>query len=291
MPGRGQPLIGDIAALTGISAGRIRHYEKIGLLELERHDSGYRFFAPEQVLLLLRIDMLRSLGLGLSQIRAGLGGNPADLRQALEEHRRVLESEKARVETLLAAVADALSRSDEDQEALIARLASTHRDSLGLFGRLRRPLAPAAASAFNDLMLSWHLPVPPMFGQMLLPEAVGDFLEALLETPGHELLFARLYDLAGQVLALPADDLSVAEELARAWVAAQLTVALPAELKAVLATHVPFLASDPSLQHGLAVWAEALSPAAAVFLDEVAKQCRDRDAVVLGVIVVAPTRS
>lgn len=291
MAGHGRPLIGDIAALTGISAGRIRHYEKIGLLELERHDSGYRFFAPEQVLLLLRIDLLRSLGLGLSQIRAGLGGNPAGLRQALEEHRRVLESEKARVETLLAAVADALSRSDEDQEALIARLASTHRDSLGLFGRLRRPLAPAAASAFNDLMLSWHLPVPPMFGQMLLPEAVGDFLEALLETPGHELLFARLYDLAGQVLALPADDLSGAKELAHDWVEAQFTIALPAELKTVLATHVPSLANHPSLQHGFAVWAEALSRSAAVFLDEVARQCRDRDADVLGVIVVARARS
>jgi DNA-binding transcriptional MerR regulator len=39
-----QLLIGDVTALTGIASGRIRHYEKIGLLRAEHLSNGYRIF-------------------------------------------------------------------------------------------------------------------------------------------------------------------------------------------------------------------------------------------------------
>ncbi|HUY61019.1 MAG TPA: MerR family transcriptional regulator, partial [Candidatus Dormibacteraeota bacterium] len=57
--------IGDVAALTGITPGRIRHYEARGLVSLAHAPSGYRFFRAADVLRLLHIDLLRSLGFGL----------------------------------------------------------------------------------------------------------------------------------------------------------------------------------------------------------------------------------
>ena len=69
-----QFLIGDVAALTGIASGRIRHYEKIGLLRAEHLSNGYRVFDVDQVLDLLRIDLMRSLGVSINDIARLLDG-------------------------------------------------------------------------------------------------------------------------------------------------------------------------------------------------------------------------
>ena len=71
-----QLLIGDVTALTGIASGRIRHYEKIGLLRAEHLSNGYRVFDVEQVLDLLRIDLMRSLGVSINDIQRLIDGGP-----------------------------------------------------------------------------------------------------------------------------------------------------------------------------------------------------------------------
>jgi DNA-binding transcriptional MerR regulator len=95
-----QLLIGDVAALTGIASGRIRHYEKIGLLRAEYLSNGYRVFDVDQVLELLRIDLMRSLGVGINDIQRLLDGGQTALAELLDEHRTLLVRERDRLDQL-----------------------------------------------------------------------------------------------------------------------------------------------------------------------------------------------
>lgn len=284
-------LIGDVASLTGISPGRIRHYETIGLLAPDHLASRYRVFSPQDVLVLLRIDLLRSLGMGLDDIRACLTEEPDDLRRALEAHRAVLAAEKRRIDHMLLAVDDALAGAEDDANAAMARLARTHRDSLGLFGRLSRPLSGAAADQYTRTFATWDLPVSPLLGQMVLPESVTDFLEALAAAGGHDLLFDRLRLLAGRVAALHPDDGRAADDLAQRWVAEQLGAPPPEPVVRVLDHWIPYLASLPSVTDGVAAMAEGIGPLGGRVLAEIEREAARRGAPVLGVIVVPPAAS
>jgi DNA-binding transcriptional MerR regulator len=286
MPRPGSLFIGDVTALTGITAGRIRHYETIGLIAPDHLESGYRTFRPADVLLLLRIDLLRSLGMGLDAIRACLHDEQDNLHEALVQHRLVLDGERRRIESLLEAVDSALGQTDDDPSVSMARLATTQRDSIGMFGRLSRPLSARAAAAYLRIFSSWELPVPPLFGQMLLPEQVTGLLERLVEAPGHEMLFARLRSLATQVVALPADDDATTRRLAREWVAEQLATPFPEAVALALIDFVPRLADLTVIQQGLRAWSESLSPQAGTFMHEVEAESERCNASVLGVIVV-----
>ena len=285
MPQPGCLFIGDVTALTGVTAGRIRHYEAIGLIAPDHLNSGYRTFRPADVLLLLRIDLLRSLGMGLGAIRACLNDEPETLHAALVQHRLVLDDERRRIDRLLEAVDTALGHSDDDPSGSMARLATTQRDSIGMFGRLSRPLSDRAAVAYQKIFSSWELPVPPLFGQMVLPEQITELLERLVMANGHDALFARLRDLATQVVALPPGD-DAARRLARGWVAEQLAYPFPTAVAAALGDCVPRLADLTVIQQGLRAWSESLSPQAGRFMHEVEAESERQNASVLGVIVV-----
>lgn len=60
--------IGDVAALFDVTTKTLRHYEKLGLLNPEREENGYRLFGPEDVLRVQRIRQLQSLGLSLKEV-------------------------------------------------------------------------------------------------------------------------------------------------------------------------------------------------------------------------------
>lgn len=165
-----QLLIGDVTALTGIASGRIRHYEKIGLLRAEHLSNGYRVFDVEQVLDLLRIDLMRSLGVGINDIQRLVDGGHTTLADLLDEHRGLLVRQRDRLDQLIAAIDRAAGGSADDlNEHILRRLATTHRDSIGVIGRLSAPLPAPVAAMYADLFDEWELPVPALFGQMVLP--------------------------------------------------------------------------------------------------------------------------
>lgn len=99
-----QLLIGHVTALTGIASGRIRHYEKIGLLRAEHLSNGYRIFDVEQVLDLLRIDLMRSLGVSINDIQRLIDGGQTTLADLLDEHRTLLVRQRDRLDQLIAAI-------------------------------------------------------------------------------------------------------------------------------------------------------------------------------------------
>jgi DNA-binding transcriptional MerR regulator len=289
-----QLLIGDVTALTGIAAGRIRHYEKIGLLRAGHLRNGYRVFDVDQVLDLLRIDLLRSLGVGIKDIGELLDGEHTTLASLLAEHRSLLAAEQDRLARLVAAI-DAAADSglvaptaDGDASDRILRiLATSHRDSIGVIGRLTTPLSPAVAAMYAELFGEWELPVPPLFGQMPLPAAATTLMEKLARIPGRAVLWERLRALAADVITL-GDDGDAAARLARRWVDEQVDSPLPADVVGVLHSVQPLLEHDPVIVAGFRTWAASITPAAATFLDEVADLAARRGLSALSVIVMPP---
>jgi Cu(I)-responsive transcriptional regulator len=66
--------IGQAAALSGISAKMVRHYEALGLLNgVARTDSGYRQYTEADVHALRFIGRARTLGFSMEEIRELLG--------------------------------------------------------------------------------------------------------------------------------------------------------------------------------------------------------------------------
>nr|WP_315595237.1 MerR family transcriptional regulator [uncultured Cupriavidus sp.] len=68
--------IGELAERTGLAPSRIRFYEDIGLLKVERKANGYRTYPPQAVLVLDLIATAQHAGFTLDEIRAVL---PPDL--------------------------------------------------------------------------------------------------------------------------------------------------------------------------------------------------------------------
>ncbi|SCJ51156.1 Copper export regulator [uncultured Flavonifractor sp.] len=79
---------------TGLDRATIRFYEKEGLISPKRLDNGYRDYAEEEITALLRIKLLRELGVSLEEIRALQQGEQA-LPVTLEHRMAALEKEMA----------------------------------------------------------------------------------------------------------------------------------------------------------------------------------------------------
>jgi DNA-binding transcriptional MerR regulator len=284
-----QLLIGDVTALTGIASGRIRHYEKIGLLRAEHLSNGYRVFDVEQVLDLLRIDLMRSLGVGINDIQRLVDGGQATLAGLLDEHRTLLVHQRDQLDRLIAAIDAATDCGAAGlSEHILRRLATTHRDSIGVIGRLSAPLSAPVAAMYADLFGEWELPVPALFGQMVLPPAASTLLEKLAETPGRRVLFDRLRRLAGDVVAL-GESLG-ATELAHTWIEQQLADPLPDDVVLALRGVQPLLGRDPVIVQGFRAWAGSINPAAAHFIDQIAEQTARRGLEAVSVIVLPASR-
>ena len=93
-------LIRDLEAKTGLDRATIRYYEKEGLIKPKRKDNGYREYTQDNLEQLLKIKLLRQLGMGLDRIKALQQGS-ADLQTVLAQqieilNRRIKEAEQAR---------------------------------------------------------------------------------------------------------------------------------------------------------------------------------------------------
>jgi DNA-binding transcriptional MerR regulator len=279
-------LIGDVTALTGIASGRIRHYDKIGLLRAEHLSNGYRVFDVQQVLDLLRIDLMRSLGVSINDIQRLLDGGHTTLADLLDEHRALLVRQRDRLDQLIAAIDAATDCAAADvNEDILRRLATTHRDSIGVIGRLSAPLSAPVAAMYADLFDEWELPVPPLFGQMVLPAAASTLLAQLAVTPGSQVLFDRLRKLAADVIAL-GEDRPAAMQLAHTWMEQQVANPLPDDVVRALRCVQPLLERDPVIVQGFRTWAGSINPAAAHFIDEIAGQTARRGLDAVSVIVL-----
>ncbi|MGC1185688.1 MAG: MerR family transcriptional regulator [Candidatus Dormiibacterota bacterium] len=291
--------IGEAATLTGVSTGRIRHYQAQGLIQPGRSLSGYRYFNADDLVRILEIDLLRSLGMGLTDIASSLPGqsDQGSLRTTLKSHRASLQAERGRLDRLLSAIDLALeseSASAESVATLLASANSSPRDSLGIFGRLSKPLSDEAAAIYQQILGGgWGLPVPSIFGRMLLPAAVTELLEQVAHADGYQKLFARVRQLAIAILGLtatPAPDATGPARVARDWLQSLADDPLPPEVQSALARTIPRIKELELLNQGFQLWAESISPPAAEVLRSLEQQANSSGALVLGVLTAPRTR-
>jgi len=110
--------IGRFAQLTGLTVRAVRHYGELGLLQPAYVDpeTGYRYFAPEQVAEAEAIRRLRFLELALDEIREILGAcDPSFTRERLVRHRAKMAELASTTEQILAT----LQRIIEGEERLV----------------------------------------------------------------------------------------------------------------------------------------------------------------------------
>ncbi|MGH7697186.1 MAG: MerR family transcriptional regulator [Candidatus Dormibacteria bacterium] len=307
-PSRGDPTasawgtslkIGEAAALTGVSAGRIRHYQAQGLLWPRQGQSGYRYFDADDLVRILQIDLLRSLGVGLAEVRQALAASDAgaDLRTALSRHRQTLEAERERLGRVLAALDTALGSprtTSEEVAALLVAANAPPGSSLGIFGRLSRPLSASAAATYGEILGGgWGLPVPSIFGRLILPGQVTEMLEQVALAPGYPRLFERVRLLSLRIVQLVADpssDRAAAAAIADAWLKELSQDPLPQPVQAALDRTLPRVPRLRLLNQGFQLWAETISPLAAEVLRALEARARQRSLAVLGVLVAERPR-
>ncbi|KAB3528839.1 MerR family transcriptional regulator [Alkaliphilus serpentinus] len=85
--------IKEVEMLSGMERGNIRFYEREGLITPKRMDNGYRDYSQNDLQILLRIKLLRSLHISLEEIKALKEGSK-DLLDTLSKQIVKLDQEK-----------------------------------------------------------------------------------------------------------------------------------------------------------------------------------------------------
>lgn len=99
----------QVAKLAGISVRTLHHYDQIGLFRPGAvSQAGYRLYSEEDLTRLQQILFFRELDFPLAEIQQIMARPGFDRRQALQDHRRLLEARRTRLDTLLTSVARTL---------------------------------------------------------------------------------------------------------------------------------------------------------------------------------------
>lgn len=111
----GEWSIQQIARLAGTTSRALRHYGELGLLAPSRVGAnGYRYYDQAALLRLLRILLLRELGLGLPTIAEVLAGD-APTAPTLRAHLDLLERERTRIDRQIASVRTTLHKHERGE--------------------------------------------------------------------------------------------------------------------------------------------------------------------------------
>ena len=77
--------IQEVEARTGLPRATVRYYEREGLLSPQRLENGYRDYSEDNITTLLRIKLLRELGIALEDLGEGM-----DFKTYKEDQYRLL---------------------------------------------------------------------------------------------------------------------------------------------------------------------------------------------------------
>ena len=168
--------INEVEALAGITKKNIRFYEEQGLLSPRRNaENGYRDYGEEEVQILLRIRLLRKLGLPIEEIRQMLQGVHT-VGDGMRRHMVSLEREKRNLEQSID-----LCRELQSQDIPIGSL-----DAQGLLKRMER--MEQDGTAFRNRQ------VQDVRGQYRAPGIVTVIMVALMAALCALILWAYIQD-------------------------------------------------------------------------------------------------
>ncbi|NAS23553.1 MerR family transcriptional regulator [Herbidospora sp. NEAU-GS84] len=191
--------IGELTAVTGLTARALRHFEDIGLLPpIERSASGHRRYGEEDVRRLYRIVAMRELGIPLPEIARALDEEP-DLAPMVREQLARVETRIADAQRLRRLLAGLLRLAPLPSAGQLIEVMKTMTQSSGFspeqLARLRR-------RHDSDKLATWR-------------SALADVVEELRACVAEEVDPAdpRVQELAGRWSAVARDiaggDLSV----------------------------------------------------------------------------------
>ena len=143
--------INEVEALVGITRKNIRFYEAEGLLSPRRNsENGYRDYGEAEVQTLLRIKLLRKLGVSLEEIRKMQGGIHT-VGDGMRRHLVSLERDRDNLEQairLCAGLTDRQERlSDLDAGSVLRLPGSAALDHLPELGKRASGAAAGGAGA------------------------------------------------------------------------------------------------------------------------------------------------
>lgn len=101
--------IQQFAKETGVTVRTLHHYDRLGLLQPQRTESGYRIYGERELVRLQRITVLKFIGCSLQEIKELVDRQPDDLRSTLELQQEALERRRKTLEGALKAVEKARS--------------------------------------------------------------------------------------------------------------------------------------------------------------------------------------
>ncbi|WP_231571061.1 MerR family transcriptional regulator [Gordoniibacillus kamchatkensis] len=113
---------GQLAKRTGLTMRTLRYYDKIGLLKPAQYNqSSVRLYGKEDVARLQKIQMLKYVGLSLSEIRQFLLSDNApeqDLRSSLKMQKEIIQHKIAHMQFVSRAIEETLGMVDEQGQGV-----------------------------------------------------------------------------------------------------------------------------------------------------------------------------
>lgn len=89
-------LIGDVAAMTGVSRDTLRFYEKKGIISVQKKDNGYRYYSDDDIFKLSSIFYHRKMNIGLGEIE-NLWTGDASFEISAKVTQQQIEAERAEI--------------------------------------------------------------------------------------------------------------------------------------------------------------------------------------------------
>ncbi len=97
--------INDVTKNTGLSKKSIRFYEGKGLLSVERHENGYRFYSQDNIINLKKIKLLRSCGVSVTDIKL-LFNDAITIEELLNKRKKEIEKEYGIYSNILSKISE-----------------------------------------------------------------------------------------------------------------------------------------------------------------------------------------
>lgn len=119
----------DVECRTGLDRATIRFYEKEGLVIPTRLENGYRSYCDSDIHLLLKIKLLRQLGVSLAKIKnlqQGSESFAAVLSQQIDQLNQQIKSDTASKQVCLAMQQDSAKYDSLDASYYLEMLSSQH---------------------------------------------------------------------------------------------------------------------------------------------------------------------
>lgn len=155
--------IGEVARRAGLTTRTLRHYDDLGLLRPSGRTSGdYRLYSPDDLTRLLRIQQLKSLGLGLEEIGFALDDPDFDPAQVLAQQEAAIRERIAVERQLLARLRRLQTVPAASWEDLLETIALTeqlrHPDAAVRFRAALNPERPAPLAELLQVLRTERVP-------------------------------------------------------------------------------------------------------------------------------------